>query len=306
MSYAIGIDIGGTNIKAVCVKPSGEVFMETSITTDDEPDAGWPNRIKQQVEHIQSIQSTRHGDADWIGVASPGLAAPDGSTITWMQGRMEAVQGLNWTALFNFHRPVPVLNDAHAALLGEVWLGAAAGSRNAALFTLGTGVGGAVLVDGHLLKGHIGRAGHLGHICLDVDAAPDIVNTPGSLEDAIGECSINTRGRGVYTSTRALVDAHNTGDEEASSVWLRSIWQLACGIVSVVNVTDPECVIIGGGIAKASDNLFGPLRKFVDRIEWRPTGSGVRIVPAELGEFAGALGAARNAMAADQESNVSN
>jgi glucokinase len=92
------------------------------------------------------------------------------------------------------------------------------------------------------------------------------------------------------------VQAHRNGDAEATAIWLRSVYLLACGIVSLVNVLDPEVVILGGGIAKSGPALFTPLERFLDRYEWRPTGTRVRLVPAALGEFAGAFGAAYNAL----------
>jgi glucokinase len=298
MSYAIGIDLGGTNIKAVTVSEGGDLLDQAEYPTEDDAAVAWAERIR---EHIERLQAERGSPAEWIGMAAPGLAAPDARCIAWMQGRLDAVQGLDWTEYLGAPRLVPVLNDAHAALLGEVWKGAAAGSRNAMLLTLGTGVGGAVLVDGRLLKGQIGRAGHLGHTCLDTDAPPDLVGTPGSLEDAIGDCMIATRTGGRFTSTQQLVAAHLDGDVEATATWLRSVYQLACGIASLVNVVDPEVVILGGGIARAGKALFEPLARFLDHIEWQPNGHRVRVVPAALGEFAGAIGAARYGMTCEAE-----
>src|SRR5262249_14619413 len=138
-------------------------------------------------------------------------------------------------------------------------------------------------------------AGHLGHICLDADGAPDIVRTPGSLEDAIGDCTILARTNGRFASTTQLVEAHRNGDADATEVWMRSVQFLACGIVSLVNALDPETVILGGGIAQAGDALFSPLQTFLDRYEWRPTGTQVRLVAATLGEWAGAFGATHHA-----------
>ena len=289
--YAIGIDIGVTNVKCVCVSPDGEILSRQSIPTHaGTPD--WPSGIKNLVASIEQDR----GPAMAIGLAAPGIAAPNGSCIWWMQGRLDAVQGLDWTRFLGRSSPVPVLNDAHAALLGEVWLGAAKGSRNVMLLTLGTGVGGALMVDGHLLKGHIGRAGHLGHISLDPDGPRDIVNTPGSLEEAIGNCTIHRRSGGKVESTHDLIAAYQSGDKDAAKIWLRSIHCLVVGIASLINVTDPEVLIIGGGIAAAGDALFKPLEAELEKFEWRPHDQRVRIVPAVLGEYAGAIGAARNSM----------
>jgi glucokinase len=211
-----------------------------------------------------------------------------------MQGRLVELQGYDWNRCLRARSGrVPVLNDAHAALLAELWQGAARGFRNAILLTLGTGVGGAAVVDGRLLRGHLGRAGHLGHISLDPRGRRDIVNTPGSLEEAIGDCTIERRSNGRFRSTAELVAAD---DDEARRIWADAIRALACGIASLVNVLDPEIVIVGGGMIAAGEKLFAPLRKELDEVEWRPHGRAVKIVPATLGEFAGAIGAARNAI----------
>jgi len=292
MPYAIGVDVGGTNIKTAAVSQTGDLlYLAEQRTTDARAD--WASHIHG---HIARIEAEQRGPATWVGIAAPGLAAPDGRSIAWMQGRMDAIQDLDWTDYLGAVKIVPVLNDAHAALLGEVWRGAAAGCANVVMLTLGTGVGGAALVDGHLLRGHIGRAGHVGHICLDPRAAPDITGTPGSLEDAIGDCTIRARTGGRFDSTEALVTAHLTGDQDATEVWLRAVQHLGCGIVSLINVLDPEVVILGGGIIKAGPALFAPLQEIVDRHEWRPTGSAARIVAAGLGEIAGAVGAAYHAL----------
>lgn len=300
MSYAIGIDLGGTNIKAVCVQPDGKLLQQHSYATEyeTEGDPKWAIRIREIVDRIQQQQG---GATRWIGLGSPGLAKPDETAIAWMTGRLEQVVGLNWTQYLGRDRLVPVLNDAHAALLGEVWQGAAAGARDAVLLTLGTGVGGAILLDGKLLKGHIGRAGHLGHISLDPDGPPDICNTPGSLEHEMGNYRIKERTGGRFTSTKQLVRAYEAGDAEAAHLWLKSVKALAASIASIINAVDPQFVILGGGVAAAGDALFKPLAQFLDRCEWRPLGDAVRIVPAKLGEFAGALGAAYNAIAKDSE-----
>lgn len=297
MGYAIGIDLGGTHIKAVATTPDGQLLQQLTARTEDARDQKtrdvWLQKIEALLKEIHRQQARA---SHWIGISAPGLPSRDGRSIAWMQGRMEAVQGLDWTQQLGADLVIPVVNDAQAALLGEVWQGAARGARDVVLLTLGTGVGGGILCDGRLLRGHIGRAGHLGHISLNPDGVLDIVRTPGSLEDAIGECTLAKRSHGRFQSTRELVAAHQNGDSEATQIWLCSVRALAAGIVSIVNVVDPAVVIIGGGIAKAGALLFEPLQQYVDEFEWRPTGEQVQIVAAQLGEFAGAWGAAYNAV----------
>jgi len=293
MSYCVGIDLGGSSVKTVAITPDGNTLAQSTLDFDAGAKMDWAEKIRAIVEQFQR---ERGEPAAQIGLSAPGLAAKDGRSIFRMPGRLQGLEGLDWTAFLKTARPVPVLNDAHAALLGESWLGAARGFQNVILLTLGTGVGGAAIVDGRLLRGHIGRAGHLGHISLDIDGPPDVCGTPGSLEVLIGNCTISERTNGRFKSTHDLVAAHLAGDAEATRFWLRSVRALACAVASFVNILDPEAVIIGGGVARSGDALFEPLRKEVARIEWRSAGYAVKIMPATLGEFAGAIGAARNAM----------
>jgi len=297
MTYSIGVDLGGTNIKIVVVSTDGTVLEYLTCDTDD-AEGSWAHAIKSNLHQIQN----RRGQAPaHIGLAAPGLAAIDGRSIGYMQGRLKGLQGFVWQDFLDLPTPVVVLNDAHAALLGEVWQGAAKGYRNVILLTLGTGVGGAVLVEGRLFKGHIGRAGHLGHVSVYSDGSLDIVNTPGSLEQMIGNYNLAERSGGRFTSTRKLVEAHLAGDTDATRIWLRSIFHLGAAIASFINSFDPEIVIIGGGIALAADALFDPLRENLDRFEWRPMDHRVPVISAALGEKAGAIGAAYHAILEAQE-----
>lgn len=290
--YAIGCDIGVTYCKIVCVTREGVVLRQKTTRTNADS-LEWPVGVKSEINRLEA----EHGRACAVGVAAPGIADRLGDRIYWMQGRLDQVQGLNWTEFLA--RPlcdVPVLNDAHAALLGEAWVGAAKNSSNVAMLTLGTGVGGALMVDGRLLRGAIGRAGHLGHISLGVDGPPDVTNCPGSLESAIGNVTVTARTGGRFATTHDLIAAHLGGDADASRVWLRSVKTLAAAVASIVNVADPEVFVIGGGIARAGSALFDPLNEYLDRYEWRPHDRRVKIVPAALGEYAGAIGAARDSI----------
>jgi glucokinase len=289
--YAIGIDMGGTNVKLAALTAAGQALCADHFGTADDSAAAWMKRIPQAEARIEK----EYGPAKWIGGAAPGLVARDQKTIQWMMGRLESVVGVNWADLLK--RPAaPVINDAHAALLGEVWQGAARGKRNVAMLTLGTGVGGALMVEGCLLRGHLGRAGHLGHMSLNPWGEPDIVGTPGSLEDSIGECTLQQRCGGAYHSTREMVARAAEGDPNAREIWLRGIRALAAGMVSIINAADPEVFILGGGMINAGPMLFEPLARELDSLEWRPCGGGVTVAAAELGDRAGAIGAAYHAI----------
>lgn len=293
MNFALGLDLGGTNIKLVCVEASGKLIAQQSIATHDGARATWAEHVKSLIATMEHERSAR---ATWLGLAAPGLATRDHRAIAFMPGRMQGLEQLDWTNFLQRTRRVTVLNDAHAALLGEHWLGAARNFENALLLTLGTGVGGAILSQGKLLTGTIGRAGHLGHTCLNLNGEKDIVHTPGSIELLMGDCTIHQRSNGLFSSTEKLVAAHLAGDARATEIWLASVYALACAIASFINILDPEAVIIGGGMSKAGAALFQPLENFLNELEWRPGDHRVKILPAQLEDWAGAFGAARFAM----------
>ncbi|HUR20311.1 MAG TPA: ROK family protein, partial [Vicinamibacterales bacterium] len=269
------------------------IVARSRLATDDSGIERMPAEIRQEVARLES----EFGRAHAIGVACPGLVRREGDVIHWMKGRLNFLEGLSWRDALQRDSLVPVINDGHAALEGEVWLGAGRGCRDVVMLTLGTGVGGAILCDGRMLSGHLGRAGHLGHLALNPAGEKDIANTPGSLEDAIGNCTLLRRSGGRFTTTAALIEAHLAGDPHATSVWQTSLDHLAAALASIINAIDPQRIILGGGIAmRAGRALFDPLRTLMDSYEWRPLGTGVEILPAELGDEAGAIGSAKHAM----------
>lgn len=290
--YLLGLDLGGSSVKAVAVTPDGQT-LERGNESFDPAQSG---AFAVTVRHLFDGIAGRLGAPLRVGVSAPGLASRDGRSIAFMPGRLDGLVGLNWGRHLGRSDAVPVLNDAHAALAGEVWLGAARGLTNVLLLTLGTGVGGAAMVDGRLLRGHSGKAGHLGHVSLDPNGVADITGIPGSLEDAIGNHNIASRSDGRFDTTHALIQAHEAGDAAASTIWERSVRALAAAIASFTNILDPEAVILGGGIARCQETLYRPLRRWVEEFEWKVCGHQVRLLPAELGELAGAYGAAHWAL----------
>jgi glucokinase len=162
------------------------------------------------------------------------------------------------------------------------------------MLTLGTSVGGAILSGGKLLRGHIGRAGHLGHVSIHADGAQDAFQTPGSLNSFMGNQTVRQRSGGRYDSTDSLLAAARAGEQEAQVIWDTAVRHLAVAIASLINVLDPERVILGGGIAAgAGDALLTPMQNYLDRYEWRPGGHQARLTLASAGEWAGAIGSVR-------------
>lgn len=285
---AIGIDLGCTNIKGVLVDSDGNVLAEQRVETNEQDDQHWKKAVASMIKNLQS----RFPDAvKTIGLSAPGLANETNTCISVMPGRLPGLENFNWSG-FTGER-IYVLNDAHAALMAEASYGAAKGMKHVVLFTLGTGVGGGILINGHLYQGISQMAGHLGHATVDADSSGlDNINMPGSLEDAIGNLSVSQRSMGKFKTTFELVEAFQRGESFATWLWLSSVRKLAISIASTINILSPEAVIIGGGISLAADDLMKPLQEFLDLHEWRPGGKKTPVKLAQFSDLAGAIGAA--------------
>jgi glucokinase len=283
----IGIDLGGTRIKGVLISADGEILHQIYTPTNDGNDQVWKSAIKNTVSALNKFADD---DLIEIGISAPGLPNADNTAINFMPGRLQGLEGFIWQDFLE--QPTAVLNDGVAALLAEATYGVAKNKKHVAMLTLGTGVGGALLLNGAPFQGDFCRAGHMGHMVIDYMGAQDVTGMPGSLEECIGNCTIEKRTKGLYTATHEVLNAFTSGDEFATTVWLTSVRQLAAGVASIINIISPELVVIGGGIAEANDLLFIPLREYLNEYEWRPGGHAVPIVKANQGDLAGAVGAA--------------
>ena len=284
----IGIDLGGTRIKGVVIDQNGNILHQTNRPTNDGAGAAvWKNAVRETVHDLMNMAGL---DRSTVGISAPGLANADFTAIADMPGRMEGLEHFFWEK--HLGQPTAVLNDGIAATLAEARFGAAKGRKNAVLLTLGTGVGGGIIIDGRPYGGTVNKAGHFAHMVVNCDGEPDVTGMPGSLEACIGNCTVEKRSGGRFKSTRDLVFAHKNGDAAATKIWLRSVWQLGLAVASISNFLSPEVVVIGGGVAEAGDALFVPLREFVGKHEWQPGGVRVEIVKAAFGDIAGAIGAA--------------
>lgn len=294
MTTAIGIDLGGTNIKGVLLNEKGEVLVQMiqkteANTTGNGEDQHWKKMVQKMVSTLKS--KSMH-PVSAIGLAAPGLPNEENSAIRILPERLIGLENFMW-AEFLGEKNMWVINDAHAALIAETEFGAAIGVNNVVMLTLGTGVGGGILINGELYQGNFQMAGHLGHMILDVDRDdPGITGMPGTLENAIGNATILKRSFGQFSSTEALVEAYEKGEPFATYVWLNSVRKLALGLCSLGNLLSPDLIILGGGITKTGDSLYRPLMDFVSVYEWKNVGKKSPVQHAHFSDLAGAVGAA--------------
>lgn len=286
-AVAIGIDLGGTRIKGVVVDADGQILEQLYKNTDDGNDTTWKQVILDTILELQKkIQRTD----TIVGISAPGICNATNSAIAHMPGRLQGLENFLWSQYLQ--QPTWVINDAIGALFAECRLGVARNKKNVVLLTLGTGVGGAILIDGKPYQGAFQKAGHLGHIVVDHDGEQDVTGMPGSLEHAIGNVTIQQRSHGRFQHTHELLEAYRQGDYFAQWVWLSSVRKLALGIASFTNTLSPECIILAGGITEAGSDLLEPLESFLCHYEWRAGGNRCMIMKAAFGDMAGAIGAA--------------
>lgn len=310
--YRIGIDLGGTNIKAGIVSDTYELIKESSVPTLVEREAeAIMEDMAALVLRLMEEEGLKKQDILGVGIGSPG-------TIDALTGTVIYSNNFNWenVELGSFLEkrlgmPVKVSNDANCAALGEVKAGAAKDCANCVLITLGTGVGGGVVLDGKIFEGGHAGGTELGHTMLVLDGEPCTCGRRGCLEAyASATALIRDTRRAAEANEKSVInrlcgedlsridgktvfDAMQTGDETARQVVKRYLRYLGEGIVDMVNVFRPDCVLLSGGVGNQGDNLTVPLQKFVAENCFAGEKSAVpRIGIATLGNLAGIIGAA--------------
>ncbi|MCU0389639.1 MAG: ROK family protein [Thermoflexibacter sp.] len=290
MKTAIGIDLGGTNVKGVLLNENGEILKQHYLPTQDDPDGKWRANILTMADFLKKDAPS----ATIIGLSCPGLANESNKCIAHLPNRLAGLENFIWENYLGM--TTFVLNDAHAAMMAEARFGAVRGHKNAILLTLGTGVGGGLLINGALYQGSHQMAGHFGHICINTeDDETSILGMAGSLEYALGNYSIKRRSAGRFQSTHELLEAYNRSEAFATWLWLDSLRKLGLVIASFANSLSPEVVVLAGGITKAGEALFKPLQEFVNIYEFKPNGAGstkTLIKQATFSDLSGAIGAA--------------
>jgi glucokinase len=290
----LGLDLGGSSIKGIVLEREGESYREVCDhvveTRRTEPPAG----IVAQLGEVGAELAREVGGVDTAGATIPG-------TFDLETGVAHFVTNLgagSWEGVpvrdplrEALGVPTALINDARAFGFAESRLGAARGCDTAAFFTLGTGVGGAIVVGKRLQLGY-GCAGELGH--LTVNGAPDAAvcgcGNPGCVEAYVRASSVARAGG--HESAEAVVEAAHGGDELALSALADAGRWLGVAIANVVLVLNPERVVVGGGVAQAGDLVLDPAREEVRRRVRIHSTEGTAIVPAALGYEAGAVGAA--------------
>ncbi|NBO48463.1 MAG: ROK family protein [Chitinophagia bacterium] len=286
---AIGIDLGGTRIKGVLIDEEGILLHEAMLDTKEE-NQQWKADVKNIYEEL--VSKSTHSLA--VGLSAPGIPNKTNTAIEFLPDRLQGIEKFIWKE--HLSAPTWVMNDAIAALSAEAAFGSAKDVDHAVLITIGTGVGGAILIDKKIYQGAFQKAGHIGHLSVDMEGDPDICGMPGSLEEAIGNYSIAKRSNGKFGDTLEVLKAIEKNDRDAQKIWEKSIKALAVSIASLSNILSPEKVILAGGITKAGNNLMEPLLNYMDQFEWRAGGNQLKIELATFSDKAGAIGAAAYAL----------
>lgn len=283
----LGIDLGGTAIKLGRFGQDGTCLQSLTVPT---PQPATPQAVLQvMVEAIAQIDPAQQSIA--IGVGTPGPADADGR-IARVAINLEGWQDVplaEWLEA-KTNRPTILANDANCAGLGEAWLGAGRRFRNMILLTLGTGVGGAIIIDNQLFTGHQGAGGELGLITLNPDGPPCNSGNQGSLEQYVSVTAIRRRTGLEPDQLGALAKA---GNPDALTFWKNYGKDLGAGLASLIYVLTPEAIVIGGGVCASAEFFFPSTLAEIERRVLPSSRAGLQLLCAELGNQAGMVGAAK-------------
>ena len=290
MAQLIGVDLGGTAIKLGRFSVEGQLLAELEVPTPQPPMPGAV--VMALVEAVQQLDPD--GLASCVGVGLPGPmdAAGRVARVCINLPGWEQIPLAEWLEP-QLQRRVTLANDGNCAVVGEAWHGAARGYRDVLLLTLGTGVGGGVLLGGNLFTGHGGAAAEPGLICIDPEGPACNSGNRGSLEQF---CSIGALARESPMSPQELCCLADQGDAEALAIWQRYGRRLGVGLSSLIYVLTPELVLIGGGLSAASAHFLPAVLAEVEQRVQRESRQGLELRRCALGNGAGRLGAARLAL----------
>ena len=302
----IGLDIGGTQIKGACVDESGSVVQTGRVNTPRSL-----NEFRGAVCGLVEALIATHPNIRAVGIGCKGLINPRTSRVEALPGTLHYLEGQVLAEMVAPALPTGTMsvtdNDARVSLAGEMAWGAARECRNALMLTLGTGVGGAILSDGRILRGATGAAGHIGHLTVDPEGTLCICGNRGCLETVFSARATESQAFGAIhrgmdsrllahgskiPSCAEVFDLARQGDEVAGDIVRKATKMLGAAIAGLAFVLDPEKVILGGQISEAGDVLLEPLR---EEITWRTRPflrREIGIVRSQLVDPSGVIGAA--------------
>ncbi len=310
MHYVIGIDIGGTNIVVGIVPEDGSEVLGL-VSEPTFPEQG-PDAVVARIVRLARASMERAGKPDvaGVGIGSPG-------PLDTQRGIVLLTPNLGWTNLPLRDRlaralslPATLDNDANCAIFGEWWRGAARGSDHVVGLTIGTGIGGGIVLAGEIYHGASDFAGEIGHMTIDSTGRRCKCGNYGCLEayasgPAIAARAVEGVEAGAETSlpryvggdlskitAQVVYEAAHDGDDYAREVVTDTAKVLGAGVANIINIFNPQVVVICGGVTLASDRLFGPLKSEVKRRAFKAAVEACRIVPGELTGTAGVYGAA--------------
>lgn len=315
--YYIGIDLGGTNIAVGIVDSNMKIIKKSSVPTLSKRDA------ESIVRDMADLSSRLIGECNLnlSDIVSVGIATP--GSIDYENGKVIYANNLNFNSfaivdVFKKYLPIEkvfIENDANAAALAESVSGAAKGAKSSVMITLGTGVGGGIIIDNKIFRGYNGSAGELGHMVIKHggrsctcgrrgcwEAYSSAVGLINMTEERLTECKAlkiktlmeqEVKQNGGRVNARTAFNAQRAGDKVACELVKEYISYLACGIVNLINIFQPKVISIGGGISGEGDNLLEPLCEIADREQYtRDSDKKTKIKLATLGNDAGIIGAA--------------
>ena len=306
----IGIDVGGTNVKIALVDDSGKIIYSNSVPTRAEMGYEYTvNNIKQAIYDLMKETKLTAKDIEGIGFGFPGQ-------VDYKSGIVRLAPNIpGWVEVpiakmieDEFHIPTRVDNDVRCAALGELKYGAGKGCENLICITVGTGIGSGLIVNGKLVRGASNAAGEIGHIKLQIHDGPicgcgdtgcmeAFASGPAIVamaeEYTLGGKSTKYRemANGGDITPFIVAEAAKAGDPVAKRIFARIGEYIGIGMASVVNLLNPEKIIIGGGVADAGDILLEPLKETLKKRAMKIAGETVEVVPAQLGNTAGVIGA---------------
>lgn len=312
MAKRIGIDVGGTNVKIALVDDNGKIIYSNSVPTYAKMGYEYTvNNIKQAIKDLMKETNTTPSDIEGIGFDFPGQ-------VDCKTGVVKLAPNIpGWVNVpiaqmieDEFHIPTRIDNDVRCAALGELKFGAGKGCENFICITVGTGIGSGIVINGKVVRGATNAAGELGHIKLQMNGGPICgCGDTGCLEAFASGPAIVAMAQdyikgGKSTKFREMAAAEGgeitpymvakaaeEGDPVAKRIFEIVGEYIGIGLTSVINLLNPERVIIGGGVAESGELLLGPIRKTIKERAMVVAGNAVEIVPAQLGNSAGVIGA---------------